>query len=160
MVSYLMYVEIIGSGRRDVLLNSGTLLREPLTAAESIDMAVKLKALADPVRLQLFSAIASHTPAARPASATSRSGWEVSAHGEPSLKVLRDAGLLIWASERRGCITQWCPMRWPADRPGATSRRHGWRGAGMTGPHHRAAGRGQAPPNALDGSAGLDRLSR
>jgi ArsR family transcriptional regulator len=38
----------------------GALLREPLSAAAAADMAVKLKALADPVRLQLFSAIASH----------------------------------------------------------------------------------------------------
>ena len=38
----------------------GSLLREPLTATAAGEMAVRFKALADPVRLQLFSAIASH----------------------------------------------------------------------------------------------------
>ena len=77
----------------------GALLREPLTAAESIDMAVKLKALADPVRLQLFSAIASHAGGEACVCDISV-GVEVS---QPTvshhLKVLRDAGLLT--SERR-----------------------------------------------------------
>jgi ArsR family transcriptional regulator len=63
-------------------------------------MAVKLKALADPVRLQLFSAIASREGGEACVCDIS-DGIEVS---QPTvshhLKVLRDAGLLT--SERRG----------------------------------------------------------
>ncbi|MGV0744934.1 ArsR/SmtB family transcription factor [Mycolicibacterium sp. XJ870] len=77
----------------------GALLREPLSAAAAADMAVKLKALADPVRLQLFSAIASHAGGEACVCDIS-TGLEVS---QPTvshhLKVLRDAGLLT--SERR-----------------------------------------------------------
>ncbi len=74
-------------------------MREPLSAAAAADVAVKLKALGDPVRLQLFSAIAS------------RDGGEACvcdisvgvAVSQPTvshhLKVLRDAGLLT--SQRR-----------------------------------------------------------
>jgi ArsR family transcriptional regulator len=62
-------------------------------------MAGKLKALADPVRLQLFSAIASHAGGEACVCDIS-AGLEVS---QPTvshhLKVLRDAGLLT--SERR-----------------------------------------------------------
>ena len=62
-------------------------------------MAVKLKALADPIRLQLFSAIASHAGGEACVCDIS-AGVEVS---QPTvshhLKVLRDAGLLT--SERR-----------------------------------------------------------
>lgn len=62
-------------------------------------MAVKLKALADPVRLQLFSAIASHAGSEACVCDISI-GVEVS---QPTvshhLKVLRDAGLLT--SQRR-----------------------------------------------------------
>lgn len=77
----------------------GALLREPLTAEAATDMAVKLKALADPVRLQLFSAIASHAGGEACVCDISV-GVEVS---QPTvshhLKVLRDAGMLT--SERR-----------------------------------------------------------
>ncbi len=77
----------------------GALLREPLSAAAAADMAVKLKALADPVRLQLFSAIASHAGGEACVCDIS-AGVEVS---QPTishhLKVLRDAGLLT--SQRR-----------------------------------------------------------
>lgn len=77
----------------------GTLIREPLSAAAAADMAVKLKALADPVRLQLFSAIASHAGSEACVCDISI-GVEVS---QPTvshhLKVLRDAGLLT--SQRR-----------------------------------------------------------
>lgn len=77
----------------------GALLGEPLSAAAAADMAVKLKALADPVRLQLFSAIASHTGGEACVCDIS-AGVEVS---QPTishhLKVLRDAGLLT--SQRR-----------------------------------------------------------
>lgn len=78
----------------------GALLREPLSAMAAEDMATKLKALADPVRLQLFSAIASHARGEACVCDIS-GGLEVS---QPTvshhLKVLRDAGLLT--SERRG----------------------------------------------------------
>jgi ArsR family transcriptional regulator len=77
----------------------GALLREPLTATAAADMATKLKALADPVRLQLFSAIASHAGGEACVCDVS-DGLEVS---QPTvshhLKVLRDAGLLT--SQRR-----------------------------------------------------------
>lgn len=77
----------------------GALLGEPLSAAAAADMAVKLKALADPVRLQLFSAIASHAGGEACVCDIS-AGVEVS---QPTvshhLRVLRDAGLLT--SQRR-----------------------------------------------------------
>jgi ArsR family transcriptional regulator, arsenate/arsenite/antimonite-responsive transcriptional repressor len=78
----------------------GALLREPLSPAEAMEMAVTLKALADPVRLQLFSAIASRAGGEACVCEVSE-GIEVS---QPTishhLKVLRTAGLLD--SERRG----------------------------------------------------------
>ena len=76
------------------------LVREPLSAQAAVELAGKLKALSDPVRLRLLSVVASHT------------GGEASVCdlsvgigvGQPTvshhLKVLRTAGLL--ASERRG----------------------------------------------------------
>lgn len=74
-------------------------MREPLSPAEASNMAVKLRALADPVRLQLFSAIANHAGGEACVCDIS-AGVEVS---QPTishhLKVLRDAGLLT--SERR-----------------------------------------------------------
>ncbi|MCV7285040.1 helix-turn-helix transcriptional regulator [Mycolicibacterium wolinskyi] len=77
----------------------GALLREPLSAPAAADIAVKLKALADPVRLQLFSAVASHAGGEACVCDISV-GLDVS---QPTvshhLKVLRDAGLLT--SERR-----------------------------------------------------------
>ncbi|GJJ19042.1 transcriptional regulator [Mycolicibacterium mageritense] len=83
----------------DACCPPGALLREPLSAPEAADMAVKLKALADPVRLQLFSAIASHAGG-------EACVCDISVDIEVSqptishhLKVLRDAGLLT--SERR-----------------------------------------------------------
>lgn len=84
---------------QDACCPPGALLREPLTPADAADMAVKLKALADPVRLQLFSAIASHAGG-------EACVCDISADIEVSqptvshhLKVLRDAGLLT--SQRR-----------------------------------------------------------
>ncbi|WP_347956861.1 metalloregulator ArsR/SmtB family transcription factor [Gordonia aichiensis] len=75
-------------------------VREPLTSEQSAQAAAVFKALADPVRLQLFSLIASHdggqacvcdiSPAVDVSQPT------ISHH----LKVLRTAGLL--ESERRG----------------------------------------------------------
>ena len=76
------------------------LLREPLSAPAAADMATKFKALADPVRLQLFSAVASHAGGEACVCDISV-GVDV---GQPTvshhLKVLREAGLLT--SERRG----------------------------------------------------------
>ncbi|BBY46948.1 transcriptional regulator [Mycolicibacterium arabiense] len=75
------------------------LLREPLTELAAAEMATKLKALADPVRLRLFSAIASHSGGEACVCDIS-GGIDVS---QPTvshhLKVLRAAGLLT--SERR-----------------------------------------------------------
>jgi len=75
------------------------MLREPLSAGEAANVAVKLKALADPVRLQLFSAIASHAGGEACVCDVS-AGVDVS---QPTvshhLRVLRDAGLLT--SQRR-----------------------------------------------------------
>jgi ArsR family transcriptional regulator len=74
-------------------------LNEPLTEQAAAEMARKLKALADPVRLRLFSAIASHAGGEACVCDIS-GGIEVS---QPTvshhLKVLRDAGLLT--SQRR-----------------------------------------------------------
>ena len=75
------------------------LVREPLSVEAAADVAAKLKALADPVRLRLFSLVASH--AGGEACVCDISGdFEVS---QPTishhLKVLRDAGLLT--SQRR-----------------------------------------------------------
>jgi ArsR family transcriptional regulator len=75
------------------------LLREPLTAQSAADLAGVFKALADPVRLRLFSLIASH--AQGEACVCDLTGeFDVS---QPTishhLKVLREAGLLT--SERR-----------------------------------------------------------
>ena len=70
-----------------------------MSAKAAGDMAVKLKALADPVRLRLFSAVASHAGGEACVCDISV-GIDV---GQPTvshhLKVLREAGLLT--SERR-----------------------------------------------------------
>jgi ArsR family transcriptional regulator len=75
------------------------LVREPLSVEAAAEMAVKLKALADPVRLRLFSSVASHVDGEACVCDIS-GGFEVS---QPTishhLKVLRDAGLLT--SQRR-----------------------------------------------------------
>ncbi|MEO3758167.1 metalloregulator ArsR/SmtB family transcription factor [Mycobacterium sp. B14F4] len=77
----------------------GPLLREPLTPEAADEMAAKLKALADPVRLRLFSGIASRAGGEACVCDISV-GIEVK---QPTishhLKVLRDAGLLT--CERR-----------------------------------------------------------
>ena len=62
-------------------------------------MAVKLKALADPVRLRLFSAIASHAGGEACVCDISAGLAFPSPPSSHHLKVLRDAGLLT--SERR-----------------------------------------------------------
>ena len=75
------------------------LVREPLSAEAAAEMAVKLKALADPVRLRLLSVVASHSGGEACVCDLSV-GIDVS---QPTishhLKVLRDAGFL--ESERR-----------------------------------------------------------
>jgi len=75
------------------------LVAEPLTITAAGDMAAKFKALADPVRLQLLSMVASHAGGEACvcdiSSGVGVSQPTVSHH----LKVLRDAGLLT--SQRR-----------------------------------------------------------
>lgn len=77
-----------------------SLAAEPLTEAEAAGLAGVFKALADPVRLRLFSLVASHTGGEACvcdlASAFDVTQPTISHH----LKVLREAGLLD--SERRG----------------------------------------------------------
>ena len=75
------------------------MVREPLSPEAAVDIAAKLKALADPVRLRLFSLVASHSGGeacvCEISSDIDVSQPTVSHH----LKVLKDAGLLT--SERR-----------------------------------------------------------
>jgi ArsR family transcriptional regulator len=86
-------------GGADACCITPPLLREPLTELAATEMAKKLKALADPVRLRLFRAIASHSGGEACVCDIS-GGIDVS---QPTvshhLKVLRDAGLLT--SQRR-----------------------------------------------------------
>lgn len=76
------------------------LAREPLSMTAAMELAAKLKALSDPVRLRLFSVVASHRGGEACVCDISV-GIEV---GQPTishhLKVLRTAGLL--ECERRG----------------------------------------------------------
>lgn len=76
------------------------LVREPLTAGQSVDLARVFKALGDPVRLRLLSLIASHEGGEACVcdltGAFELSGPTISHH----LKVLREAGLIT--GERRG----------------------------------------------------------
>jgi ArsR family transcriptional regulator len=76
------------------------LVREPLSADDAAELAVRLKALADPARLRLMSLIASHEGAEACVCDVSV-GLDLS---QPTishhLKVLRTAGLLT--AERRG----------------------------------------------------------
>ncbi|GAB08523.1 arsenic resistance operon repressor ArsR [Gordonia araii NBRC 100433] len=83
----------------DVTVRCSPLVREPLSEAQSVDLAAVFKALADPVRLRLLSLIASHAGGEACvcdiASVVDVSQPTVSHH----LKVLRTAGLL--ESQRR-----------------------------------------------------------
>lgn len=76
-----------------------SVLREPLSVDAAAEMTVKLKALSDPVRLRLFSAIAARAGGQACVCDVS-DGFDVS---QPTishhLKVLREAGLLT--SQRR-----------------------------------------------------------
>lgn len=76
------------------------LLAEPLSATEAAELAVKLKALADPVRLQLFSAVASRAGGEACVCEVSEGVGVSQPTISHHLKVLRDAGLLT--SQRRG----------------------------------------------------------
>lgn len=83
--------------RREIC--SPSLRNEPLTPAQAVDLATAFKALGDPVRLRLFSLIASH-PEGEACVCDLSDAFDVS---QPTishhLKVLREAGLLT--SERR-----------------------------------------------------------
>ena len=76
------------------------LVREPLSAQAAVELAGKLKALSDPVRLRLLSVVASHTGGEACVCDLSV-GIGV---GQPTvshhLKVLREAGIVD--SERQG----------------------------------------------------------
>ncbi|SIJ79848.1 ArsR/SmtB family transcription factor [Mycobacteroides abscessus] len=82
-----------------VNIRCSPLVREPISAGQAVDLAKVFKALGDPVRLRLFSLIASHAGGEACVCDISP-GIEVS---QPTishhLKVLRNAGLLV--SERR-----------------------------------------------------------
>ncbi|OBK27221.1 transcriptional regulator [Mycobacterium asiaticum] len=75
------------------------MVRQSMSSQVAVEMAARFKALADPVRLQLLSSIASHTGSEACVCDIS-AGVEVS---QPTishhLKVLREAGLLT--SQRR-----------------------------------------------------------
>ena len=79
---------------------TASLAAEPLTEIEAAGLAAVFKALADPVRLRLFSLVASHN-------GDEASVLDLAAHFDVTqptishhLKVLREAGLLD--PERRG----------------------------------------------------------
>ncbi|WP_433199126.1 ArsR/SmtB family transcription factor [Nocardia sp. CA-107356] len=76
------------------------LVGEPLDARAAAELAAVFKAISDPVRLRLFSVVASHSGGEACVCDIS-AGFDVS---QPTishhLKVLREAGLL--SSERRG----------------------------------------------------------
>jgi ArsR family transcriptional regulator len=76
------------------------MLREPLTEAQSVELATVFKALADPVRLRLLSLIASHADGEACVcdltDAFDLTGPTISHH----LKVLREAGVID--GDRRG----------------------------------------------------------
>jgi ArsR family transcriptional regulator len=76
------------------------LAREPLTEAQSVDLARLFKAMSDPVRLRLLSMIASHAGGEACVcdltGAFDLTGPTISHH----LKVLRESGLIT--GERRG----------------------------------------------------------
>ena len=75
------------------------MVREPLTVEAATDIAVKLKAMADPIRLRLFSLIASHAGGEACVCDISGSFDVTQPTISHHLKVLEDAGLL--RSERR-----------------------------------------------------------
>jgi len=76
------------------------LVAEPLTEVEAAGLAVVFKALADPVRLRLFSLVASHAGGEACVCDLAASFDVTQPTISHHLKVLREAGLLD--SERRG----------------------------------------------------------
>ena len=94
-LSISTYVEVASAvDGRHPAAKSRRLVREPLSAQAAVELAGKLKALSDPVRLRLLSVVASHTGGEACVCDLSV-GIEVS---QPTishhLKVLRTAGLL------------------------------------------------------------------
>lgn len=77
-----------------------SVMREPLTEAQAVELSRVFKAIADPVRLRLLSLIASHTGGEACVcdltDAFEVTGPTISHH----LKVLREAGIIT--GERRG----------------------------------------------------------
>jgi len=76
------------------------LVAEPLTEIEASGLAIVFKALADPVRLRLFSLVASHVGGEACVCDLAASFDVTQPTISHHLKVLREAGLLD--SERRG----------------------------------------------------------
>jgi ArsR family transcriptional regulator, arsenate/arsenite/antimonite-responsive transcriptional repressor len=76
------------------------LVREPLSASAATELAGKLKALSDPVRLRLLSVVASHSGGEACVCDISEGIDLTQPTISHHLKVLRTAGLLD--SERRG----------------------------------------------------------
>lgn len=78
-------------------------MTEPLSAPAAAVMAARFKALSDPVRLRLLSAVASHA-GGQACVCDIAAGLDALGVGQPTishhLKVLREAGLLT--SQRRG----------------------------------------------------------
>ena len=76
------------------------LVAEPLSMPAAVEMAAKFKALADPVRLQLLSSVASHAGGEACVCDISAGVGVSQPTVSHHLKVLRGAGLLT--SQRRG----------------------------------------------------------
>ena len=87
------------------------LRREPLSKSQAVDVARMFKALGDPVRLRLFSLIASHE-GGEACVCDVQGAFDVS---QPTishhLKVLREAGLVTSDAAPRGSTTASCPTR-------------------------------------------------
>lgn len=75
------------------------MVREPLSPEAAVDISAKLKALADPVRLRLFSLVASHSGGEACVCDISSDIDVTQPTVSHHLKVLKEAGLLT--SERR-----------------------------------------------------------
>ena len=75
------------------------MVREPLSPEAAVDIAAKLKALADPVRLRLFSLVASHSGGEACVCDISADIDVTQPTVSHHLRVLKEAGLLT--SERR-----------------------------------------------------------
>lgn len=91
------------SGIGDACCEVSPLVAEPLSAPAATVMAARFKALSDPVRLRLLSAVASHD-GGQACVCDITDGLGALGVGQPTishhLKVLREAGLLT--SQRRG----------------------------------------------------------